>query len=75
MAGVYLVTHAVSRVTAPVAVPVVLKDVPASKQNRYKDSYRLRTQSLRKTSAYMGIVAVGAGLMLTLMLAFSVAGI
>lgn len=74
VAGVFLVTHAVSRVTDPVAVPVVLKDVPASKQNRYKDSYRLRTQSLRKTSAYLGIVAVGAGLMLTLMLAFSAAG-
>ena len=63
-AGVYLVTRSLSRVTGPIAVPVVLKDVSASKQNIYKDSYRLRTQALRKGSAYLGTILVGASLMM-----------
>ncbi|MCH7573761.1 MAG: hypothetical protein IIA59_01425 [Candidatus Marinimicrobia bacterium] len=68
VAGVYLVTRTLSRVTGPIAVPVVLKDVSASKQNIYKDSYRLRTQALRKGSAYLGTILVGGSLMMVMAL-------
>ena len=66
VAGVYLVTHTLSRVTGPIAVPDVLKDVSASKQNTYKDSYKLRTQALRRGSAYLGTLLVGASFMMVL---------